>query len=78
MRYVLKFWSWGDDFTIKNADGQDAFFVDASPHFLSRKNPARAAPAFVTRTEKTPPLDDIAELSGDQLPETRFDDCSTL
>ena len=30
MRYVLKqkFWSWGDDFTIKNADGQDAFFVD--------------------------------------------------
>ena len=30
MRYVLKqkFWSWGDDFTIKNADGADVFFVD--------------------------------------------------
>jgi len=32
MRYVLKqkFWSWGDDFTIQNADGQDAFFVQDS------------------------------------------------
>ena len=30
MRYVLKqkFWSWGDDFMIKNAAGEDAFFVD--------------------------------------------------
>jgi len=30
MRYVLKqkFWSWGDDFTIKDADGRDVFFVD--------------------------------------------------
>ena len=30
MRYVLKqkFWSWGDDFTIKGPDGQDVFFVD--------------------------------------------------
>ena len=30
MRYVLKqkFWSWGDDFTIKNAAGEDAYFVD--------------------------------------------------
>ena len=30
MRYVMKqkFWSWGDDFRIRNADGQDAFFVD--------------------------------------------------
>jgi uncharacterized protein YxjI len=30
MRYVLKqkFWSWGDDFTIKNASGEDVFFVD--------------------------------------------------
>ena len=30
MRYVLKqkFWSWGDDFTIKNAAGEDVFFVD--------------------------------------------------
>ncbi len=30
MRYVLKqkFWSWGDDFTIKNAQGDDVFFVD--------------------------------------------------
>ncbi len=30
MRYVLKqkFWSWGDDFTIKDAEGRDAFFVD--------------------------------------------------
>ena len=30
MRYVLKqkFWSWGDDFTIKNAAGEDVFLVD--------------------------------------------------
>jgi uncharacterized protein YxjI len=30
MRYVLKqkFWSWGDDFTIKNAQGDDVYFVD--------------------------------------------------
>lgn len=30
MRYVLKqkFWSWGDDFTIKDAAGQDVYFVD--------------------------------------------------
>ena len=30
MRYLLKqkFWSWGDDFTIKNAAGEDVFFVD--------------------------------------------------
>ena len=30
MRYVLKqkFWSFGDDFTIRDSEGQDAFFVD--------------------------------------------------
>jgi len=30
MRYVLKqkFWSWGDDFSIKDAEGRDVFFVD--------------------------------------------------
>jgi uncharacterized protein YxjI len=30
MRYVLKqkFWSFGDDFTIRDAEGRDAFFVD--------------------------------------------------
>jgi len=30
MRYILKqkFWSWGDDFRIRDADGKDAFFVD--------------------------------------------------
>ena len=30
MRYVLKqkFWSWGDDFRIQDAEGRDAFFVD--------------------------------------------------
>ena len=30
MRYVLKqkFWSWGDDFTIRDESGQDAFVVD--------------------------------------------------
>src|SRR5687767_5285982 len=30
MRYLLKqkFWSWGDDFTIKNADGADVYVVD--------------------------------------------------
>ena len=32
MRYVMKekFWSWGDDFAIKDEDGHDAFFVDGS------------------------------------------------
>jgi uncharacterized protein YxjI len=30
MRYLLKqkFWSWGDDFTIKDAEGRDVYFVD--------------------------------------------------
>lgn len=30
MRYVLKqkFWSWGDDFKIRDAEGRDVFFVD--------------------------------------------------
>jgi len=30
MRYVLKqkFWSFGDDFTIRDSEGRDAFFVD--------------------------------------------------
>jgi len=30
MRYVLrqKFWSWGDDFTIRDESGQDVFLVD--------------------------------------------------
>jgi len=30
MRYVLKqkFWSWGDDFTIKNAAGECVFLID--------------------------------------------------
>ena len=30
MRYVLrqKFWSWGDDFRIQDAEGADVFFVD--------------------------------------------------
>jgi uncharacterized protein YxjI len=30
MRYVLKqkFWSWGDDFTIRDERGNDAFLVD--------------------------------------------------
>ena len=30
MRYLLKqkFWSWGDDFSIKNAAGEDVYFVD--------------------------------------------------
>ena len=39
MRYVLKqkFWSWGDDFTIKNAAGQDAFFVDGRAFGLGNK-----------------------------------------
>jgi uncharacterized protein YxjI len=30
MRYIMRerILSWGDDFTIKNADGQDTFYVD--------------------------------------------------
>jgi uncharacterized protein YxjI len=30
MRYVMrqKFWSWGDDFRIQDANGRDVFFVD--------------------------------------------------
>jgi uncharacterized protein YxjI len=30
MRYVMrqKFWAWGEDFTIKDAEGRDVFFVD--------------------------------------------------
>ena len=36
MRYVMKqkLFSWGDDFTIKTADGEDAFFVDGKTFSL--------------------------------------------
>jgi uncharacterized protein YxjI len=39
MRYVLKqkFWFWGDDFTIKNADGKDMFFVDGRAFSIGNK-----------------------------------------
>ena len=39
MRYVLKqkFWSWGDDFTIKTAPGEDAFFVDGRAFSIGNK-----------------------------------------
>jgi len=39
MRYVLKqkFWSWGDDFTIKNAAGEDVFFVDGRAFSIGNK-----------------------------------------
>jgi len=36
MRYVMKekLFSWGDDFTIRDADGRDAFFVDGKAFSL--------------------------------------------
>ena len=39
MRYMMKqkLFSWGDDFTIKTADGQDAFFVDGKAFSLGDK-----------------------------------------
>src|SRR6266705_2699411 len=39
MRYVLKqkCWSWGDDFTIKNAAGADVFFVDGRAFSIGNK-----------------------------------------
>jgi len=39
MRYVLKqkLFSWGDDFTIKDADGNDAYFVDGKAISLGSK-----------------------------------------
>ena len=39
MRYVLKqkFWSWGDDFKIKNAAGEDVFFVDGRAFSIGNK-----------------------------------------
>jgi uncharacterized protein YxjI len=39
MRYVLKqkFWSWGEDFTIKDADGEEAFFVDGRAFSIGNK-----------------------------------------
>ena len=46
-----------------------------APHSLSRKNPPPST--FVTVTEKTPLLEEVAEPSGDQLPWTRFVDRST-
>ena len=32
MRYLMKqkFWSWGDDFTVKDEQGQDVYFVDGA------------------------------------------------
>jgi len=39
MRYVLKqkLLSWGDDFTIQDAEGRDAFFVDGKAFSLGAK-----------------------------------------
>jgi uncharacterized protein YxjI len=39
MRYLLKqkFWSWGDDFTIKDAAGTDVFFVDGKAFSIGDK-----------------------------------------
>jgi len=39
MRYVMKqkLFSWGDDFTIKTQDGQDAFFVDGKAFNIGDK-----------------------------------------
>ena len=39
MRYVLKqkLWSWGDDFTIKDAAGEARFFVDGRAFSLGDK-----------------------------------------
>lgn len=53
MRYVLKqkFWSWGDDFTIKNAAGEDAFLVDGMAFSwgdkLSFQDPSGKELAFI-------------------------------
>jgi uncharacterized protein YxjI len=39
MRYVMKqkLFCWGDDFTIKTEDGQDAFFVDGKAFSIGDK-----------------------------------------
>ena len=39
MRYLMrqKFLSWGDDFVIKDEDGQDAFFVDGKVFSLGNQ-----------------------------------------
>lgn len=39
MRYLLKqkFWSWGDDFTIKDEAGNDVFFVDGRVFTIGNK-----------------------------------------
>lgn len=39
MRYVMKqkFFAWGEDFTIKNTDGQDVFFVDGKAFSIGDK-----------------------------------------
>src|SRR3954447_15532482 len=39
MRYVMKqkLFAWGDDFVIKTADGQDAFFVDGKAFSIGDK-----------------------------------------
>lgn len=39
MRYVMKqrLFCWGDDFTIKTQDGQDAFFVDGKAFSIGEK-----------------------------------------
>jgi uncharacterized protein YxjI len=39
MRYAMKqkLFCWGDDFTIKNEDGQDVFFVDGKAFSIGEK-----------------------------------------
>jgi uncharacterized protein YxjI len=53
MRYVLKqkFWSWGDDFTIRDEQGHDAFLVDGRAFSwgdkLSFQDPSGNEVAFI-------------------------------
>lgn len=53
MRYVMKqkFWSWGDDFIIRDENGRDAFIVDGRAFSwgdkLSFQDPAGTELAFI-------------------------------
>lgn len=53
MRYVMKqkFWSWGDDFVIRDENGRDAFIVDGRAFSwgdkLSFQDPAGTELAFI-------------------------------
>ena len=66
MRYVMKekFFAWGDDFAIQDAQGRDAFFVDGKAFSFGKNSRSRTcgAPNFAYIKQKFLAWGDIRDL----------------